>query len=66
MNKNNFTVSNDNVEEIKCYIEQTNSIISNLKDDNDINIIFKKYADDLREYSNEVRNLKKKTTYGGN
>jgi len=59
-NKNNFTISNENVEKIKKYIEQTNDTTSNLRDSNDINIVLQKYEDDLREHSNEVRNLKKK------
>ena len=59
-NKNNFTISNENVEKIKKYIEQTNDTTSNLRDANDINIVLQKYEDDLREHSNEVRNLKKK------
>jgi len=59
-NKNNFTISNDNVEKIKRYIEQTNNTTSNLRDSNDINIVLEKYEDDLREHSNVVRNLKKK------
>ena len=60
MNKNNFTISSDDVDKIKKYIEQTNDTTSNLRNANDINIILKKYEDDLREHSNEVRNLKKK------
>ena len=59
-NKNNFTISNENIDKIKKYIEQTNDTTSNLRDSNDINIVLKKYEDDLREHSNEVRNLKKK------
>ena len=59
-NKNNFTISNENVEKIKSYIKQTNDTTSNLRDSNDINIVLQKYEDDLREHSNEVRNLKKK------
>ena len=59
-NKNNFTISNENVEKIKNYIEQTNNATSNLRDSNDIKIVLQKYEDDLREHSNEVRNLKKK------
>lgn len=31
-----------------------------MRNANDINIVLKKYEDDLREHSNEVRNLKKK------
>lgn len=60
MNKNNFTISNEDIDKIKKYIEPTNGTTSNLRDTNDINIILKKYEDDLREHSNEVRNLKKK------
>ncbi len=60
MNKNNYSISNEEVNKIKKYIEQTNDTTSNLRDANDINIVLKKYEDDLREHSNEVRNLKKK------
>ena len=60
MNKNNYPISNEDVDKIKKYIEQTNNTTSNLRDANDINIVLKKYIDDLREHSNEVRNLKKK------
>lgn len=60
MNKNNFTISNEDMDKIKKYTVQTNDTTSNLRDANDINIVLKKYEDDLREHSNEVRNLKKK------
>ena len=39
MNKNNFTISNEDVDKIKKYIEQTNDTTSNLRDANDINIV---------------------------
>ncbi len=54
MNKNNFTISNEDVDKIKKYIEQTNDTTSNLRDANDINIVLKKYEDDLREHSNRL------------
>ena len=60
MNKNNFTISDEDIDKIKKYIEQTNDTTSNLRNANDINIVLQKYEDDLREHSNEVRNLKKK------
>ncbi len=60
MNKNNYSISNEEVNKIKKYIEQTNDTTSNLRDANDINVVLQKYEDDLREHSNEVRNLKKK------
>lgn len=50
------TIINGNIRNI----EQTNDTTSNLRDANSINIILKKYEDDLREHSNEVRNLQKK------
>ena len=59
-NKNNYSISNEDVNKIKKYIEQTNNTTSNLRNANDINIVLKKYEDDLRGHSNEVRNLKKK------
>ncbi|MCI8347732.1 MAG: hypothetical protein HFJ12_07325 [Bacilli bacterium] len=59
MNKNNYSISSDEVDKIKKYLEQTNDTTSNLRDSNDINIVLQKYDDDLREHSNEVRNLKK-------
>ena len=60
INKNNYSISSNEVDKIKSYIEQANNTTSNLKDSNDINIVLQKYEDDLREHSNEVRNLKKK------
>lgn len=60
MNKNNYSISSEEVNKIKKYIEQTNDTTSNLRNANDINIVLKKYEDDLREHSNEVRNLKMK------
>ena len=60
INKNNYSISNADIEKIKKYIEQTNDTTSNLRNANDINIILNKYEDDLREHSNEVRNLQKK------
>ena len=60
MNKNNYSISSEDVNKIKKYIEQTNDTTSNLRNANDINVVLQKYEADLREHSNEVRNLKKK------
>ena len=60
MNKNNYTISNVDIDQIKKYIEQTNDTTSNLKDSNDINVILDKYEEDLKNHSNEVKELKKK------
>ena len=62
MNKNNYTILNNDINKIKKYIEQTNDTTSNLKDSNDINVILDKYEQDLKNHSNEVKELKKKIT----
>ena len=41
MNKNNYSISSDEVDKIKNYIEQTNYTTSNLREANDINIVLK-------------------------
>lgn len=60
MNKSNYIISNDEVDKIKKYIEQTTSTTSNLKDSNDITVMLNKYEDDLKQNSNEIRELKRK------
>lgn len=60
INKNNFTISSEDIDKIKNYIEQTNDTNSSLRDANSIDVILKKYENDMREHSNEVRNLNKK------
>ena len=60
MNKNNYTISNEDIDKIKKYVEQTNNTTSNLKDSNDINVMLNRYENDLQKHSNEVRELKKK------
>ena len=62
INKNNYTISNADIDKIKKYIEQTNDITSNLKNSNDINVILGKHEQDLKNHSNEVKELKKKIT----
>lgn len=47
MNKNNFTISSDEVEKIKKDIEQINDITSNLRNANDINVVLQKYKDEF-------------------
>lgn len=42
MNKNNFTISNEDADKIKKCIKQTNDTTSNLRDINDINIVLQK------------------------
>lgn len=60
LNKNNFTISNEEVKEIKNYIEQTKDTTSNLKSTNDLTTILEKYETDLKNHTNEVKNLQNK------
>ena len=48
LNKNNFTISNEEVKNIKNYIEQTIETTSNLKSTNDLTTILEKYENDLK------------------
>ncbi len=57
MNKNNFTISNEDIDKIKKYIEQTNDATSNLRNANDIkikHINFRKTF--IKEYANLFNN----------
>ncbi len=60
LNKNNFTITNKEGEEIKDYIKQTTDTTFNLKFTNDLTTILEKYEKDLKNHSNEVKNLQKK------
>jgi len=60
LNKNNFTISNEDIKEIKNYIEQTTEKTLNLKSTNDLTTILEKYEEDLKNHSNEVKNLQRK------
>ena len=60
LNKNNYTISSEEVKEIKDYIEQTKDTTSNLKSTNDLNTILEHYENDLKNHTNEVKNLQKK------
>ena len=60
LNKNNYTISSKDVEEIKTFINQTNETTSNLKSTNDLTTILEKYEEDLKNHSNEVKNLQRK------
>jgi predicted nucleic acid-binding Zn-ribbon protein len=60
LNKNNFTISNEDIKEIKNYIEQTTDTTTNLKNTNDLTTILEKYEEDLKNHSNEVKSLQRK------
>ncbi len=60
LNKNNYSITNDEIDEIKDYIKQTQDTTSNLKTTNDLTTILEHYEDDLKNYSKEVKNLQQK------
>lgn len=60
LNKNNFTISNKEVDEIKDYIKQTINTTLNLKTTNDLTSILEKYEKDLKNHEYEVKNLQNK------
>jgi len=57
LNKNNYSISSEEVNQIKDYIEQTNETTSNLKLTNDLTTILKNYEENLNNHTNEVKNL---------
>lgn len=60
LNKNNFIISNKGIEKIKDYIKQITDTTSNLKSTNDLTTILEHYESDLKNHSNEVKNLQRK------
>ena len=60
LNKNNYSITNDEINEIKDYIKQTQDTTSNLKTTNDLTTILEHYEDDLKNYSKKVKNLQQK------
>ena len=60
LNKNNYSISNDEINEIKDYIKQTQDTTSNLKTTNDLTTILEHYEDDLKNHSKEVKNLQQR------
>lgn len=60
LNKNNYSITNDEINEIKDYIKQTQDTTSNLKTTNDLTTILEHYEDNLKNYSKKVKNLQQK------
>lgn len=50
LNKNNYSITNDEINEIKDYIKQTQDTTSNLKITNDLTTILEHYEDDLKNH----------------
>ena len=60
LNRNNYSITNDEINEIKDYIKQTQDTTSNLKTTNDLTTILEHYEDDLKNHSKEVKNLQQR------
>lgn len=60
LNKNNYSITNEEINEIKDYIKQTQDTTSNLKTTNDLTTILEHYEDDLKNHSKEVKNLQQR------
>ena len=60
LNKNNYSITNDEINEIKDYIKQTQDTTSNLKTTNDLTTILEHQEDDLKNHSKEVKNLQQR------
>ena len=60
LNKNNYSITNDEINEIKDYIKQTQDTTSNLKTTSDLTTILEHYENDLKNHSKDVKNLQQR------
>lgn len=60
LNENNYSISNNEINEIKDYIKQTQDTTTNLKTTNDLTTILEHYENDLKNHSKEVKNLQQR------
>lgn len=60
INKNNYTISKENIDEITDYIQEVKDTSSSIRNVNDLTILMDNLEKDLKEHSNEVKNLKAK------
>ena len=58
LNKNNFTISKDDIEKINDYIVDSRKSTNNILSTNEITNIVNEYKDDLKNHKKEVRQLK--------
>lgn len=47
INKNNYMISNEDIDRIKDYIEKINNTTSDLKNSNDLSVILDEYEEDI-------------------
>ena len=60
LNKNNYSIANDEIDKIKDYIKQTQETTSNLKTTNELTTILEHYEENLKNHSKEVKNLQQR------
>ena len=60
LNKDNYIISKDKIDEIKDYLELTASKTKTLRDSNKVDSILNKFENDLKQHKNEVELLEKK------
>lgn len=60
LNKDNYIISKDKIDEIKDYLKLTTSTTKTLRDSNKIDSILNKFENDLKQHKNEVELLEKK------
>lgn len=60
LNKDNYIISKDKIDEIKDYLELTTSTTKTLRDSNKVDSILNKFENDLKHHKNEVELLEKK------
>ena len=60
LNKDNYIISKDKIDEIKDYLELTASTTKTLRDSNKVDSILNKFENDLKQHKNEVELLEKK------
>lgn len=60
LNKDNYIISKDKIDEIKDYLELTTYTTKTLRDSNKVDSILNKFENDLKQHKNEVELLEKK------
>ena len=60
LNKDNYIITKDKIDEIKEYLELTTSTTKTLRDTNKVDSILNKFEKDLKQHKNEVELLERK------
>lgn len=63
LNKNNYSITNDEINEIKDYIKQTQDTTSNLKTTSDLTTILEHYENDLKIIQKKLKTYNKELKF---